>query len=199
MKISKSVVIGTQEWMDRNLNVRIFRNGDPIPVISSGKEWAAAAEKQIPACCFFENMPWIGRVYGKLYNWYAVNDPRGLAPEGWHIPSDRDWDQLVEFCGGHEIAGTKLKSKKEWEDPNGTNESRFNALPGSFRKPDGEFKGMEDDNNWWKCYGFWWSSTEEDGKTAWCRNLYYSNYLVYRESFFKGYGFSVRCMKDQTD
>jgi uncharacterized protein (TIGR02145 family) len=195
MKIRKSVVIGTQEWMGRNLNVRRFRNGDPVSLVSSGEEWAAAAVKKLPACCFFENMKWIGSSYGKLYNWYAVNDPRGLAPEGWHIPSEREWDQLAEFCGGHEIAGTKLKSKKEWEDPCGTNESRFNALPGSFRKPDGEFKGIEDDNNWWKCFGYWWTSTEHGASAAWERSIRDYNGYIYREFADRGYGFSVRCIK----
>ena len=196
MSSYRSVIIGSQEWMKFNLNVRQFRNGDPIRVVRSAKEWAEASESQLPACCFFENMYWIGRNYGKLYNWFAVNDTRGLAPEGWHIPSDDEWEQLVNFMGGKKIAGNKLKSKGEWEDPLGTNESRFNAMPGCSRNAVGEFRGIEDDNNWWKCYGYWWSSTEEDSEGAWCRNLYYSNSLVYRESFFKGYGFSVRCLKD---
>jgi uncharacterized protein (TIGR02145 family) len=195
MKPRKSVVIGTREWMTRNLNVRRFRNGDPVPLVASGEEWMAAAGKGLPASCFFENMSWIGSSYGKLYNWYAVNDPRGLAPEGWQIPTDEEWEHLVVSLGGKEIAGNKLKSKKEWEKSLGTNESRFNALPGCFRDRDGEFRGIEDDNNWWKCYGYWWTSTGKDEEIAWCRNLYYSNSLVYRESFFKGYGFSVRCIK----
>ncbi len=193
----KSVRIGDQEWMLYNLNVRRFRNGDPIPVINTDEEWAEASEKQLPACCFFENMKWIGRDYGKLYNWYAVNDPRGLAPQGWHVPSDEEWEQLIDFLGGKDIAGSKLKSKREWEDRFGTNESRFNALPGCYRDTDGEFRGIEDDNNWWKCYGYWWSATGKAGEIAWCRNLYYSNSIVYRESFFMGYGFSVRCIKNK--
>ena len=196
MTTRKSVIIGTQAWMLRNLNVRTFRNGDPVPLVTSAETWAVAAEKGLPACCFFENMSWIGSSYGKLYNWYAVNDPRGLAPEGWHIPSDQEWRQLVDFLGGKETAGNKLKSKREWEEPLGTNESRFNALPGGCRDRKGEFTGFEDDNNWWKCYGYWWASTEKDEEIAWCLNLYYSNSEVYRESFFKGYGFSVRCIKD---
>ena len=196
MANKKSVIIGTQEWMTFNLNVRRFRNGDPVRVVRTEEEWAAASENQLPACCFFENMHWIGRSYGKLYNWFAVNDPRGLAPEGWHMPSDEEWDQLVNFLGGRKVAGNKLKSKREWENPYGTNESRFSALPGCYRYDNGEFRGIEDDNNWWKCYGYWWSSTENDDKTSWCRNLYYSNSLVYREPFFNGYGFSVRCIRD---
>lgn len=190
------MVIGTREWMVRNLNVRTFRNGDPVPLVISAEAWAAAAEQRLPACCFFENMNWIGSTYGKLYNWHAVNDPRGLAPEGWHIPSDRDWEQLVDFLGGKEISGNRLKSKREWEDSLGTNESRFNALPGCCRDHLGEFSGIEDDQNWWKSYGYWWTSTGNDEETAWCRNLHSSGSFVYRDSFFTGYGFSVRCIKD---
>ena len=182
--------------MQYNLNVRKFRNGEPVPVICIDEEWADASAQELPACCFFENMQWIGWNYGKLYNWYAVNDPRGLAPDGWHIPSDNEWEQLVSFLGGKDVAGSTLKSKREWEELPGTNQSRFNALPGCFRTAGGKFYGMEDDNNWWKSYGYWWSSTENDHKTAWCRNMHYSNSLIYREPFLKGYGFSVRCLKD---
>ena len=192
----KSVYIGEQEWMVYNLNVRRFRNGDPIPVLTSREEWKDASDKKMPACCFFENMKWTGRKFGKLYNWFAVNDPRGLAPEGWHIPSDGEWEKLVGYLGGSGVAGTSLKSRSEWEDPSGTNESHFNALPGCFRHPDGTFRGIEDDHNWWKCYGYWWSTTEKDDKMAWCRNLFYSDGFVYREAFLKGFGFSIRCMKD---
>jgi len=192
----KSVIIGSQEWMKYNLNVRKFRNGEPIPLIRTPDEWVFASENCQPACCFFENMWWIGPNYGKLYNWYAVNDPRGLAPEGWHIPTDEEWEKLTGFLGGEEVAGTKLKSKREWEDPEGTNTSRFNALPGSFRKPDGEFKGVEDDNNWWKCFGYWWTSDENDSGSAWERSIRDYNGYVYREYAEKGFGFSVRCIRD---
>ena len=196
MNARKSVTIGSQEWMRINLNVKTFRNRDPVPLVISAEEWTAAAEQGLPACCFLEHMHWIGSSYGKLYNWFAVNDPRGLAPAGWHIPSDEEWELLVEYLGGREVAGNKLKSKREWEEPLGTNESRFNALPGGCRDRHGEFTAIEDDHNWWKCYGYWWTSTGKEEGIAWCRNLYYSNSLVYRESFGKGYGFSVRCMKD---
>jgi uncharacterized protein (TIGR02145 family) len=107
-KDRKSVAIGTQLWMAVNLSVRIFRNGDPVPLVVSDEEWAAATEKGLSACCFLEHMHWIGRSYGKLYNWYAVNDPRGLAPAGWHIPSDDEWELLVKFLGGMEVAGPLL-------------------------------------------------------------------------------------------
>ncbi|HNX78737.1 MAG TPA: fibrobacter succinogenes major paralogous domain-containing protein [Prolixibacteraceae bacterium] len=192
----KQVVIGMQQWMAANLNVRTFRNGDPVRLVISKEEWAAAAEQGLPACCFFEHMQWIGRRFGKLYNWYAVNDPRGLAPEGWHIASDREWELLVEALGGRELAGTRLKSKEEWEEPGGTNQSRFSALPGCCRDRNGDFRGIEDDQHWWKSWGYWWTSTPNDIETAWCRNLHSSGSFIYRDAFYKGYGFSVRCIKD---
>jgi uncharacterized protein (TIGR02145 family) len=198
MNARKSVDIGTQRWMAANLNVPNFRNGDPVHLVISAEDWAAAAEHGQPACCFLEHMHWIGSSYGKLYNWFAVNDPRGLAPEGWHIPSNEEWELLVEYLGGKEVAGNKLKSKKEWEEPLGTNESRFNALPGGCRDRHGEFTGLEDDHNWWKSWGYWWTSTAKDKGTAWCRNLHASGSFVYRDPFFRGYGFSVRCIKDES-
>jgi len=196
MTTRNSVTIGAQEWKIRNLNGRTFRNGDPVPLVTSAEAWAEAADMGLPACCFFEHIHWIGRSYGKLYNWYAVNDPRGLAPEGWHIPSDEEWEQLVSFLGGKEVAGNKLKSTKEWEEPVGTNESRFYALPGCCRDQHGEFRGIEDDNNWWKSWGYWWTSTGNDEKSAWCRSMHSSGSYVYRDAFLRGYGFSVRCVKE---
>jgi uncharacterized protein (TIGR02145 family) len=197
MKRSNAVQIGDQIWMAKNLNVRKFRNGDPIPVISNDEEWAVACEKHLPACCFFENMWWIWRNYGKLYNWYAVNDPRGLAPEGCHVPADNEWEQLIDFLGGKEVAGTKLKGRKEWNwDGYGTNESRFNAYPGCYREANGEFYGILEDGWWWKDDGYWWTSTEQDGDSAWLRDLSCNEEAVYRYAFDKGCGISVRCLKD---
>ena len=93
---AQTVTIGTQEWMTKNLDVTTFRNGDPILEAKSNEEWKIAGENQQAAWCYFENDP----KNGKLYNWYAVNDTRGLGPEGWIIPTDDDWTYLVEFLGG---------------------------------------------------------------------------------------------------
>ena len=197
MKKFNSVVIGRQEWLATNLNTRKFRNGDPVPVITNEGDWATASAKQLPACCFFENMQWIGRNYGKLYNWYAVNDPRGLAPNGWHIPVDNEWEQMINVLGGSENAGIRLKSKKEWDwNGFGTNESKFNALPGCYRDSHGVFRGFEDDGLWWKDDGYWWSSTVLKDDAAWLFNLNCNSGHVYRYAFLKGCGISVRCVKD---
>lgn len=108
------VKIGNQIWMAQNLNVSRFRNGDSIPHAKSAEDWEKAGKEQKPAWCYYNNEPTNESRYGKLYNWYAVNDPRGLAPEGWHIPSDLEWKQLTDYIGGNVMAGKKLKSTKGW-------------------------------------------------------------------------------------
>ena len=95
--VFKSVKIGNQEWMSDNLNVDHFRNGDIIPEVKSKDDWKEAGKNGQPAWCYYENDPKNGEKYGKFYNWYAVNDPRGLAPEGWHVPSDGEWTEMINF------------------------------------------------------------------------------------------------------
>jgi uncharacterized protein (TIGR02145 family) len=108
------VTIGEQVWMSENLNVDKFRNGDSIPQAKSEEEWKKAGESRQPAYCYYENDPANGAKYGKLYNWYAVMDPRGLAPKGWHVPSDAEWRLLTDYLGGVEVAGAKIKSTRGW-------------------------------------------------------------------------------------
>ena len=111
----KSVIIGEQEWMLENLNVAHFRNGEPIPEAKTNDEWERAGMEKTPAWCYYyDNDPENGKKYGKLYNWFAVNDPRGLAPEGWHVPCDNEWTRLTDYLGGEEIAGTKMKNTSGW-------------------------------------------------------------------------------------
>ena len=197
------VRIGNQEWMTRNLDVARFRNGDLIPHIESNEEWEYAGENGQPAWCYYDNDPENGKKYGKLYNWYAVNDPRGLAPEGYHVPTDEEWSSLEEFLGGKDIAGYKLKSVEgwdEWEDKygkiqngNGDNSSGFNGLPGGYRNLVRSF----DDVSY--C-AFFWSATEYVNSYAWSRNLYYNDGNVYRGGSVsyggKSSGASVRCLRD---
>ena len=111
---TKSVKIGTQTWTTENLNVSTFRNGDPISEAKTNEEWDEAGKNKQPAWCYYENDPKNGAKYGKLYNWYAVNDPRGLAPAGWHVPSDAEWTILSDFLGGGMTAGKKMKSLSGW-------------------------------------------------------------------------------------
>jgi len=110
---AQTVTIGNQVWMTKNLDVSTFRNGDPIPQAKTATEWEAAGENKQPAWCYYDNDPANGAKYGKLYNWYAVNDLRGLAPAGYHIPSDVEWTQLTDFLGSE--ASKKMKSTSGWK------------------------------------------------------------------------------------
>lgn len=104
-----SVTIGRQKWMTKNLNVDKFRNGDPIPEARTYREWVEAAEDEMPAWCYYDNDTANGEKYGKLYNWYAVSDPRGIAPEGWHVPSKAEWKMLTDYLCGDLQAELKMR------------------------------------------------------------------------------------------
>jgi uncharacterized protein (TIGR02145 family) len=186
----KTVVIGNQTWMAENLNVSTFRNGDPITEAKSEEEWIRAGENKQPVWCYYNNDPENGVKYGKLYNWFAVNDPRGFAPKGWHVPNDEEWTQLTVYLGGKEIAGTKMKSKIGWsESGNGTNESGFSGLPGGFRVSSGGFCNMGSK-------GSWWSRTESSTDYAYCRDLFRWTGLLSRNGNYEEGGLSVRCLRD---
>jgi uncharacterized protein (TIGR02145 family) len=106
---AQSVTIGTQTWTTKNLDVATFRNGDAIPQAKTFKEWKDAGNNKQPAWCYYDDDAKNGTKYGTLYNWYAVNDARGLAPAGWHIPTDEEWTVLSTFLGGGDVAGKKMK------------------------------------------------------------------------------------------
>ena len=112
---SNDVKIGKQTWMSKNLDVSTFRNGEQIPQAKDAAQWKYAAENKISAWCYYEFNESNGKKYGKLYNWFAVSDSRGLAPNGYHIPSDAEWTILTDFLGGSDIAGKKMKSKDGWK------------------------------------------------------------------------------------
>ena len=185
-----TIVIGTQQWMRENLDVAFYRNGDVIPQVTDPTAWAALTTG---AWCYYNNDVANGAIYGKLYNWYAVNDPRGLAPTGWHVPSDAEWTTLETTLGGAAVAGGKMKTTgtTRWAAPNtaATNESGFAGLPGGYRSSDGTFDNVG-------FFGYWWSSTEFGTTNAWYRGLDYTNGDVGRFDVNKGLGFSVRCLRD---
>jgi uncharacterized protein (TIGR02145 family) len=186
----EEVTIGKQVWMRSNLNVDKFRNGDPIPEAKTEGEWKSLAQAGEPAWCNYDNEESNGRKYGKLYNWYAVNDPRGLAPKGWHVFSDSDWMELSDFLGGAEKAGAKMKSKTGWDnDGNGTNSSCFTGFPGGCRLSSGEFSAIGVD-------GYWWSSTGLNTDAAWFGYLDFVDGELNKVINTKGCGYSVRCLKD---
>jgi uncharacterized protein (TIGR02145 family) len=186
----KTIRIDTQEWTAENLNAGSFRNGDPIPEARSDEEWRKAGQDGTPAWCYYENKSENGSRYGRLYNWYAVTDKRGLAPAGWHISGDAEWRNTTDFLGGEDAAGTKMKSSNGWTDNgNGTNESGFTGLPGGCRDLNGNFGYIDK-------IGYWWTSTEKDAALAWYRCIDKSPYYVYRTNYYKQNGLSVRCIRD---
>ena len=189
-----TVVIGTQQWMEKNLDVLTYRNGDVIPQVTDTKAWAALTTG---AWCYFNDDPsGYGSIYGKLYNWYAVNDPRGLAPQGWHIPTDEEWTSLRTKLGG-ELAGAKMKTTTRWINPTNaykgagtTNESGFSGLPGICREESGKFFTYIGQ------VGYWWTASDYSTSNAYYRLLSYDtdNFLKGNEN--KKRGFSVRCIRD---
>ena len=197
------VSIGTQMWTLQNLDVTTYRNGDPIPEVKDIAQWSTLTTG---AWCYFNNDPAMGAIYGKLYNWYAVNDARGLAPAGWHVPTDAEWKTLEMYLGmtqaqadGSSYRGTTEGGKMKeagtthWSSPNtgAVNTSGFTALPGSIRLGTGSFGGAASGTS-----GVWWTSTEQSATSAWGRWLYYSGADVLRNFYNKHVGFSIRCVKD---
>lgn len=187
---SGAVQIGNQIWMVENLNVSHCRNDNPVPEVLTDKEWQEYGEEGKPAWCYYDNDPANGEKYGKLYNWYAVKDQRGLAPEGWHVPGDDEWARLITHLGGFTAAGDKLKyTGKRAKGVKEIDETGFNALPGGYRKSKGGFSYLG-------FCGFWWSSTESIPDNAWSRYMYFNNNDVNRGAFNKISGFSIRCLLD---
>lgn len=175
--------------MAENLNVSHFQNGDSIIEAKTAEEWRAAVENKTSTWCYYDNKIENGSKLGKLYNWHAIIDPRGLAPSGWHVPSDAEWSKLSKFLGGKESAGGKLKSNSGWlEEGNGSNESGFNGYPAGFRYYHGFYYIGK--------YGYFWSSTEASSGSSWSRVLYYNNENISNFYYSKRSGFSVRCLQD---
>jgi uncharacterized protein (TIGR02145 family) len=174
--------------MSQNLDVSAFRNGDPIPEVESKEEWVKAGNDKKPAWCYYNGKDENGSNYGKLYNWYAVNDSRGLAPKGWHIPTDSEWTVLTNFLGSN--AAKKMKSATEWENNgNGDNNSGFAAFPAGHRLATGEFYGIGQ-------FCFFWSATDYITGSAWYRTLNYHDVSAGRDNNAEGFGFSVRCIRN---
>jgi len=187
------VRIGTQIWSQNNLDVEYFRNGDVVPQAKSNEEWEAAGQNGKPAWCYYPSAPTDYGIYGKLYNWYAIIDYRGLAPSGWHIPNDEEWRVLSTYLGGNLEAGGKLKEKgfSHWLSPNSgaINYGNFTGLPGGSRGEMGSFQGIGH-------IGYWWSITDRDTENASYYALYFNTTKFGFYYHHKRQGFSVRCIKD---
>ena len=207
-----TILIGEQCWFAENLRNENYENGDAIPSGLSDSEWSSTSadatavygedagcqnySPDIDACDPAQSQ----NEYGRLYNWYAVDDVRGLCPSGWHVPSDVEWMTLEMALGMSELEandtgwrgtdqGVQMKATYGWfQGGNGTNSSGFSGLPGGFRYNNGAFYNAGID-------GFWWSSSP-NGSGAWFRNLVSSNENVSRYSYGPRFGFSVRCVRD---
>jgi uncharacterized protein (TIGR02145 family) len=198
--VYNTITIDSQVWLKENLKATKYNDGTAIPNITVNTAWAALTTG---AYSDYSNTPANSTTYGRLYNWYAVdnnaatkvasNGGKNVCPTSWHVPSDAEWTTLTTFLGGETVAGGKLKETgtTHWLSPNtgATNETGFTALPGALRDYDGTYSIIGRD-------GFWWSSTEYANTYALFRNLYYSNANVYVSNLYKPFGFSVRCVRD---
>ena len=204
--VYQTVKIGDQWWMAENLRVARYRNKDPIPIVTDSVCWACLSTG---ACCIYGNETSPEPSYGRLYNWYAVKCPRGLAPEGWHVPTDEEWKSLEMYLGmSQSMADTeyyrgtnqggmlKGTGNSLWKVPNAgaTNEYGFSALPGGGRSAVtiqgiGKFVYRGE-------IATFWSSTQKNAHNAWFRILSYERADIYRLSSDKQLGFAVRCVKD---
>ena len=198
----QTIKIGEQWWMAENLRATHYRNGNAIANITEDTAW----EKQrTGAWCNYDNEADNAAIYGQLYNWYAVNDERNIAPEGWHVPTDKEWKQLEMYLGmsqsqaddtgwrgdgvGRKLMGT---GSAHWVSPNtgSTNESGFSGLPGGYRDGSGgDFYNVGG-------YASFWSFPEYDSDGAWSRKLICGSSDVNRSITSKRCGFSVRCVRD---
>jgi len=191
------VAIGDQCWFAENLRNEHYANGDPIPGELSDGDWSSTTSGAMTVYGEGTSIVYHGSDdevsnladYGRLYNWYAVDDARGLCPSGWHVPTDQEYTTLIDVLGGTSVAGGKMKSSPE-DSPawNGTNTSGFSGLAGGYRSNSGGFY----DGNY---VGFFWSASA-NGAFAWSRLLDGVYTGVLRYNYYQRYGFSVRCVRD---
>lgn len=177
----KTLQIGEQVWMAKNLDVSTFRNGDPILQVKDTTGWVKAGEKGTPAWCYYDNNPSNGKLYGKLYNWYAVTDSRGLAPKGWHIPGKEEFETLVTHYGGE---GTNVYNVLLSGGSSG-----FSSLFGGYRGSSGLFYGLDGVSGYWSASG----CGEDDAWSLLSGSLHRQTVVDY---ISKGCGCSIRCVKD---
>ena len=192
-----SIIIGGQEWMQKNLAVTKYRNGNAITTGLSNTEWNNAQSGAYSSYPTSSTSNYSN--YGKFYNWFAVNDVRGLCPTGWHAPSDAEWTMLETNLGGSNFAGGRMKTIEDWISPNvdATNESGFTGFPGGlYVNNNSQVNGLS---------GYWWSNTPNGSLnpntgqfilTAWYRQLSNTSSGVNRNKTYRHYGYNVRCIRD---
>jgi|GEM_PF-434496 Immunoglobulin I-set domain./Fibrobacter succinogenes major domain (Fib_succ_major). len=179
------VTIGNQVWMVENLKTTRFNDGSAISLLTPDSTWAGY-------CWYNNDSATYGKIYGALYNWYAVNTGK-LAPIGWHVPTDAEWNTLINYLGDDNVAGGPLKDTGTiyWNSPNtqATNSSGFFALPGGYCDDAGGFSNVGN-------RGYWWSTWTVDITDSWYRYIGYDDEYILRSYFKNVYGLSVRCIKD---
>ena len=186
--VYKTVTIGTQTWMAENLRVTRYREGSAIPLVIDDDDWIGLTTG---AYCFYDSSIIYEKKYGVLYNWYAVVNSNNIAPTGWHVPSEAEWEVLANYLGGAEIAGHKLKSTSGWlNDNNGTDEVGFCGLPGGFRA------SSAGDYYYITASALFWSTTETYNDYGVYRYLSHNNSQLDDGGGHKRNGYSVRLIKD---
>lgn len=182
----KSIIVGDQEWLSKNLLVTRFNNGDTIPFVVNDSEWENIESPAYWHATSSKNI----KKDGRLYNWYVVNDSRNICPSGWHVPDDSEWTLLINSLGGSNKAGDILKNKKPFLSENKRIKINFNANLNGYKAFDGEFCD----------YGVkssWWTSSENVSNTAWNRFIYSNSKSVFRDDEIKQSGLSIRCIKNK--
>jgi uncharacterized protein (TIGR02145 family) len=186
----KTVLIDNKTWLAENLRVTKYKNGDPIETTEKNKDISKDVEPKY--YWKFEGSDSISSIYGNLYTWYVVQDPRGVCPDGFRIPTDKDWVSLINSLDGNIVAGAKLKEVdfNHWMKPNAnaTNETGFTGLPGGYRENDGKYYVLG-------FRGYWWSSKNNYVSIVWNSGLMYNYDILERLDFVKKNGLSVRCVK----
>lgn len=182
-----TVTVGSQTWMVENLKVTHYLNGYPIEAVNDENSWSKII---YGAYCNYNFNDSNSAIYGRLYNWAAVKTSL-LTPLGWHIPTHTEWETLVDYLGGEEVAGIGLKEagSVHWSDypsTQGNNASGFAALPGGQCMPFHEMSTI----------AVFWSSTDYNEQMAWNISMRYNSIKAPINTYFKTAGFSVRCIKD---
>lgn len=190
---STVVTIGKQVWLANNLEVLTFRNGDVIPHARTAGEWEKAGREGTPAWCYYQGDTGEIKTHGRMYNWFAVNDKRGLAQVGWHVATQEDWIRLEDFLG-IDKAGVLFRNDSVWNS--GNTHSGTGILLGGYRGRDGRFTGMGE-------FTYMASATEADIRDSrndqmaiWGRGVHIDNKTVMRCALDKQFGLYVRCVRD---
>lgn len=187
-----TVKIGDQWWMSENLRVTRFRDGTAIPNAGADTEWT---EPGGPAYCDYDNDSTHVATYGRLYNFHVVNAGRQIAPEGWHVPTLKEWQTLIEYAGGEDVAGGNLKERgtAHWEAPNegATDTYGFGAVAGGYRDAEQGHFLLKDD------YGHYWTQYSSGSYYGWAAVLFDYKAAVSLQALRERTGASIRCIKNQ--